>query len=149
MDKVAANARKSAYGGEPGLVQAGAEPLRVLIVDDSDEYRSVVADAVRSLGHEVAGEAADGVSGVSAALELDPDVVVMDWHMPRMDGVSATAAIRDRRPAIEVIAHSVSDDEQVVHDFARAGASTYVPKGDAAGLRAALQRGSNPSGQRP
>lgn len=114
----------------------------MLIVDDSDEYRSVVAEAIRSLGHEVVGEAADGVSGVAAALELDPDVVVMDWQMPGMNGLSATAAIRDRRPAIEIIAHSVSNDEQVVHDFVRAGASAYVPKGDTTGLRAALQRGS-------
>ena len=136
-------------GSEPGPGQSRHQTLRVLIVDDSDVYRRVVADAVRSLGHEVVGEAADGVSGVSAALELDPDVVVMDWQMPRMDGVSATAAIRDRRPAIGVIGHSLFTDEQVVHAFARAGASAYVPKGDTAGLRAALQRRSNPSGQRP
>ena len=136
-------------GSEPGPGETRHETLRVLIVDDSDVYRSVVADAVRSLGHEVAGEAADGVSGVSAALELDPDIVVMDWQMPRMDGVSATAAIRDRRPAIGIIGHSLFTDEQVVRAFTRAGASAYVPKGDTAGLRAALQRGTNHGNHRP
>ena len=136
-------------GREPGPVQARVEALRVLIVDDSDVYRSVVAEAIRALGHEVVGEAADGVSGVAAALELDPDVVVMDWQMPRMNGVSATAAIRDRRPAIGVIGHSVVADEQVERGFARAGASACVPKGDMAALRAALQRGGNHNRQRP
>ena len=122
----------------PGLARDG--PLRVLLVDDSYLYRRVIAELVRSLGHEVVGEAADGVAAIAAALELEPDVVIMDWQMPEMNGLSATVAIRDRRPAIEVIAHSVSVDEQVVRAFRHAGANAYVPKGDAAGLRAALQR---------
>ena len=136
-------------GSDRGPGQARYEMLRVLIVDDSDEYRSVVAEFVHSLGHEVVGEASDGVSGVSAALELDPDVVVMDWQLPGMNGVSATAAIRARRPAIGVIGHSLVADEQVVRAFTHAGASACVRKGDTAGLRAALQRGSYHGGHRP
>lgn len=134
---------------EPGPGHARDGRRRVLIVDDSDVYRRVVAELVLSLGHEVVGEAADGVSAISAALELAPDVVIMDWQMPEMNGLSATAALRDRRPAIEVIAHSVSADKQLVRDFARAGASAFVPKGDTARLRAALQRGSDHKRQRP
>ena len=72
--------------------------MRVLIVDDSDELRRLVADAVVSLGYEVVGESTGGISAVKAAVALRPDVVVMDWQMPDLDGVAATAAIRAEGP---------------------------------------------------
>ena len=115
------------------------ETIRVLVVDDSDEFRRLVAAAVVALGHEVVGEAADGLSAIAAAVELDPDVVVMDWQMPRMDGVSATAAIRDRRPSIAIIGHSTATGAEVARAFMRAGACAFVNKADHAGLLAQLQ----------
>ena len=112
------------------------EGLRILVVDDSDEMRRAVAAVVVATGHEVVGEAADGL----AAIELDPDLVVMDCMMPRRDGLSATAAIRDRRPAIEIIGHSIATDADIASAFLRAGACAFVRKGDTAGLLAELRR---------
>ena len=117
--------------------------MKVLIVDDSDELRRLVATAAASLGYHVVGEASCGASGVSAAVALDPDVVVMDWHMPGMDGVAATAALRDRRPEIDVIAYSSAADADVPRRFLAAGASVYVDKADWAGLMAELRRRIN------
>ena len=114
--------------------------MRVLIVDDSDEIRRLVAGAVESLGGEVVGEAKEGVEAVIAAVALDPDVVVMDWQMPAMDGVAATAAIRERRPEIHVIAYSSAAGNDVACRFLRAGASAYIDKADWAGLMAELRR---------
>jgi CheY-like chemotaxis protein len=122
--------------------------LRVLVVDDSDELRRVVVAAAVSVGHEVVGEVADGLSAIAAALELEPDIVVMDWLMPRLDGLSATAAIRDRRPAIEVIGHSTATDTDLADAFLRAGARAFVRKGDAAGLITELRRRDGRSADR-
>jgi CheY-like chemotaxis protein len=111
----------------------------VLIADDSDELRRLVATAAVSLGYEVVAEASDGVSAVKAAVALEPDVVVMDWQMPEMDGVAATAAIRDHKPEIQVIAYSSAAHDDVARRFMLAGASAYIDKADWAGLLAELR----------
>jgi CheY-like chemotaxis protein len=114
--------------------------VRVVIADDSASLRCLVAQMVIALGGQVVAEAPDGYAAIVAAVALEPDVVVMDWHMPDLDGLAATAAIRDRRPAVEVIAYSATDDGDVAERFRRAGASTYIDKANPAGLQAELAR---------
>ena len=103
--------------------------IRILLVDD----HSVVRQGLRmflSLDAEldVTGEAADGVEAVEMARQLKPDVVLMDLLMPRMDGITATAAIRRELPDTEVIAlTSVLEDEKVVGAI-KAGAIGYLLK---------------------
>lgn len=67
--------------------------LRVLVVDDEDAVREVVADTIQYAGHDVVGTAKDGAEAVTRAQELKPDLVVMDIKMPRMNGVEAMRAI--------------------------------------------------------
>jgi DNA-binding NarL/FixJ family response regulator len=119
--------------------------MRVVIADDSEPLRRVVAETVITLGGEVVGEAGDGYAAVVAAAALDPDVVIMDWQMPDLDGVAATEAIRQCRPAVEVIAYSAADDQAVAEQFRRAGASAYIDKADTAGLFAELKRRLTPA----
>ena len=114
--------------------------MRVVIADDSALLRREIAQIVTSLGGEVVCEAPDGYAAIVAAVALEPDVVIMDWRMPDLDGVAATAAIRDRRPGVEVIAYSATDEGDVAERFRRAGASTYIDKADAVGLQAELER---------
>jgi two-component system, NarL family, response regulator LiaR len=103
--------------------------IRILIADD----HSVVRQGLRMFlaldpELEVVGEAEDGRRAVQLAERLRPDVVLMDLLMPQMDGVSATAAIRQQLPETEVIAlTSVLEDEQVV-GAVRAGAIGYLLK---------------------
>src|ERR671932_1028433 len=103
--------------------------IRILIADD----HSVVRQGLRMfLGLdpelEVVGEAEDGRQAVHLAERLRPDVVLMDLLMPHMDGVAATAAIRQALPDTEVIAlTSVLEDEHVV-GAVRAGAIGYLLK---------------------
>jgi CheY-like chemotaxis protein len=119
--------------------------VRVVIADDSASLRCLVAQMVTSLGGEVVCEAPDGYAAIVAAVSLEPDVVIMDWHMPDLDGLAATAAIRDRRPGVEVIAYSATDECDVAERFRRAGACTYIDKTDTARLQAELARRAAPA----
>jgi two-component system, NarL family, response regulator LiaR len=106
-----------------------AEAIRVLIVDD----HSVVRDGLRVFlelqeGIEVAGEAADGEEAVEAAVRVRPDVVLMDLVMPKLDGVAAMRALRERAPGTRVIVlTSFLDDEKLLPAL-RAGAAGYLLK---------------------
>jgi len=103
--------------------------IRILIVDD----HSVVRQGLRMFLRwdpelEVVGEAQDGAEALRLARQLQPDVVLMDLVMPVMDGIAATAAIRQELPETEVLAlTSVLEDASVV-GAVRAGAIGYLLK---------------------
>ncbi len=116
-------------------------PIRILIVDDHHVVRQglyMFLGADPEL--EIIGEAQDGAEAVKLAQELHPDVVLMDIVMPVMNGIQATAAIRQSLPDTEVIAlTSVLGDNSVI-DAVRAGAIGYLLKDtDANELRRAIK----------
>ena len=77
---------------------------------------------------DLAGEAAQGEEAVRRCAEVQPDVVLMDLEMPVMDGVAATRAIRERFPAVRVLALTSFRDEELVHRALQAGAIGYLLK---------------------
>jgi DNA-binding NarL/FixJ family response regulator len=105
------------------------DAIRVLVVDD----HAVVREGLRAFldlqdGIEVAGEAGDGEEAVAAAERLRPDVVLMDLVMPRVDGLEAMRALRERVPSARVIVlTSYLDDERLLPAM-RAGAAGYLLK---------------------
>ncbi|PVG81391.1 DNA-binding response regulator [Nocardioides gansuensis] len=106
------------------------EPLRVLVVDDHEEFRQgIEALLSASPAIEVVGHAADGAAAVTLALDLQPDVVLMDLHMPRLNGVEATARIVSSSPHIGVLVLTMMEDEDSVFAAVRAGARGYLLKG--------------------
>ena len=116
-------------------------PIRILIADDHHVVRQglhMFLSADPEL--EIIGEAQDGAEAVKLALELHPDVVLMDILMPVMDGIKATAAIRQSLPDTEVIALTSVLGDNFVIDAVRAGAIGYLLKDtDANELRRAIK----------
>ena len=103
--------------------------IRVLIVDDQSLLRmgfQMILEAEPDI--EVAGEAADGATGISMTAALHPDVVLMDVRMPGMDGIQATAAITAAAPASKVLILTTFDLDEYVFAGLKAGASGFLLK---------------------
>ena len=107
-----------------------SDTIRVLVVDDSASTRTMLREALAlESGIEVIGEAGTGQEAVAQALDVRPDVVLMDVRMPDLDGVQAARAIMQDNPFIKVVALTWSDDPATVRDMLTAGAIGYVVKG--------------------
>ena len=103
--------------------------IRVLIADD----HAVVREGLRAFlelqeGIEVVGEAADGREAIEVATLLDPDVIVLDLVMPRLDGLSAMRILRERVPAARVLVLTSFLDDDKLLPALRAGAAGYLLK---------------------
>jgi DNA-binding NarL/FixJ family response regulator len=103
--------------------------IRVLIVDDQTLIRRGMS---LILGHEpdieVVGQAADGEEAIATVAQLQPDVVLMDLHMPGMGGVQATREIASTHPNVHVMVLTTFDADEMVFEAIRAGAKAYLLK---------------------
>lgn len=107
--------------------------LRIVLADDHEVVRSGLRALVdATLGMAVVGEARDGAEACRRALELRPDVVVMDVGMPVLDGAEATERIRRDCPGVKVLALTMHEDRGHLTRLLQAGASGYLPKRAAA-----------------
>lgn len=102
------------------------EALRVVVAEDEGLIRMDVVATLTDAGYQVIGEAADGEEAVKLATELDPDIVIMDIKMPKMDGITAAEKIAELKiPVVLLTAFSQAD---LVTRAAEAGAMAYVTK---------------------
>ena len=108
---------------------ATGAPVRVLLVDDQALFREALATLLTVRPEiEVVGQAGDGEAAVRSAAELRPDVVLMDLHMPVLDGIAATRRLRVEQPGVRVLALTTFDDDEDVFAALRAGAVGYLLK---------------------
>jgi DNA-binding NarL/FixJ family response regulator len=116
--------------------------IRVLVADDQRVVREGLATLLALVaGVKVVGTAADGDEVLTMAVQLRPDVVLMDLRMPRCDGVEATRRLRDHDAGIKVLVLTTYADDRSVIDALRAGARGYLTKDASAGeIRDALER---------
>jgi DNA-binding NarL/FixJ family response regulator len=105
-------------------------PIRVLIADDHPLFRDGLAALLtEGPGTELAGAAATGTDAVDLARETQPDVVLMDLHMPKMHGIEATRRIAASCSQTAVLVLTMFDDDDSVLSALRAGARGYLLKG--------------------
>ena len=103
--------------------------MRVLIADDQDFIRrGLRAVLSEEKDIKVCAEAIDGRDALGKALELKPDVVIMDIIMPRMDGIKATRLLRKVLPETKILSLSQYDIPEMVAEMERAGAAAFVSK---------------------
>lgn len=104
-------------------------PIRVLLVDDHTLFRSgIKALLSREPGFEVVGEAGDGFEGVKRVVALQPDVVLLDLHMPGLSGKEALQLILEDLPQARVVMLTVSENADDLMEALRAGALGYLLK---------------------
>jgi len=119
----------------------------VAVVDDHELVRSGICGALNTSPEiVVAGQAGDGLAALELLERETVDVLLLDLHMPRMDGFACLDAVKVKWPSLPVIVLTVEDDEQVAVDVIRRGAAAYVPKfvrpGDLASLVRQVATGS-------
>ena len=101
---------------------------RVLVVDDAAFMRKMVSDALAKGGHEVVGEAGNGVEAVARFQELKPDLMTLAITMPEKDGLSALADIMAADPSARVVMCSALGQESKVLEAIKLGAKDFVVK---------------------
>ncbi len=106
-----------------------AQPIRVMIVDDVLETRENLRKLLQFESNiEVVGEAATGREAIQTAKRLDPDVIIMDIHLPDISGLEATEAIRKMLPATQIIILTVQGDMEYMRRAMMAGARDFLMK---------------------
>ncbi len=104
-------------------------PIKVLVVDDQADLRRAVVEVLAPWDDlEVVGQASNGAQAVELAEALLPHVIIMDLHMPGVDGLQATSVIHTRLPDIRVMVYTVSDSEEDLFVAMRCGARGYMLK---------------------
>ncbi len=102
--------------------------MRVLVADDHPLFRDGIVSLLEAAGFEVVGQVGDGASAVEAAERLSPDLILMDVTMPKLNGIQALSKIKEKKPEVEVVMLTVSDDDEDLSAAAQAGASGYLLK---------------------
>lgn len=107
-------------GGEQLALSVGVlQPMRVLVVDDDGSMRGLVRKVLETVGHQVI-EASDGRAGMEMALEFQPQLMIVDWVMPEMNGLELTRALRQTkigRSIYILIMTGLEDDDRLIEAF--------------------------------
>jgi DNA-binding NarL/FixJ family response regulator len=106
--------------------------IRILIADDHEVVRSGLRNILEAQSNwQVVAEASDGKEAIQKAAETKPDIAIIDYSLPLVNGIEATRQIRARVPKIEVLIFTMHDNETLIQELLKAGARGYLLKSDA------------------
>lgn len=104
---------------------------RVIIVDDHDAVRRGIRQLLDSKPYyQVVGEAANGRDGLQLAREVRPDIAILDYSLPELNGLDLSHALKRELPRIEILLYTMHDREEIVTEILRAGVRGFVLKSD-------------------
>ena len=128
-------------------VEPGPTPVRVLLVEDNDVFRPALILLLElQEGIDVVGSVSEGSAAVEACRELRPDVAVMDFRLPGMDGVETTLALREACPDVSVVGLTASASPRELEALVAAGAVDCLGKDQPLDeIVAAIRRAGNSS----
>ena len=102
--------------------------MKIMLVDDSRTIRNIQKKTLAQLGHTDVAEAADGVEALSLYKESQPDLMLIDWNMPNMDGITLVKTIRQMDKSIPLIMCTTEAEKARVVEALQAGVNNYVVK---------------------
>jgi len=140
----------SMTGVADSATEKEADRICVLLVDDHPVMRQLISSTLEDEADiAIIGEAADGKEAIQKARQLRPDLILMDFSMPGIDGIEATRIIHAELPAIRIIGLSLHQEENRTAKMLEAGAATYVCKDELfENLVTAIRQESSPNRDR-
>ncbi len=110
------------------MVYPARGPIRVMVVDDTPHVLRMLTSMLSIDGFEVVSEASSGAEAIERVEKADPDVVVIDYKMPVMDGLTAARELRSRRPDQVVVLYTAYVDDALEREAAEAGVALCLDK---------------------
>jgi two-component system NarL family response regulator len=105
------------------------EKSRIMLVDDHELFRQGLASLINNQPDlQVVGQASDGLSALSLASKIKPDLIIMDVNMPISNGLEATQLIRQRMPDVRILMLTIHEDDHTLYQAIQAGANGYLLK---------------------
>ena len=102
--------------------------MKILLVDDSRTIRNIQKGVLKQIGHEDVMEANDGVEALAAIVAERPDLVLVDWNMPNMDGLTLVKKLRETDKALPMIMVTTEAEKARVLEALKAGVNNYLAK---------------------
>ena len=102
--------------------------MNILLVDDSRTIRNIQKNVLKQLGHEEIAEAEDGVQALTRLEEAIPDLMLVDWNMPNMDGITLVREVRKTNKSLPIIMCTTEAEKSRVLEAVKAGVNNYIVK---------------------
>lgn len=102
--------------------------MNILLVDDSRTIRNIQKNVLKELGYENVSEAEDGVQALARLKEEIPDLMLVDWNMPNMDGITLIREVRKTNKSLPIIMCTTESEKSRVLEAVKAGVNNYIVK---------------------